>query len=148
MKITKIEIKKTKTDKPYKSLELDDNRKFNVFLGHSRYEELAVGSEVADTDLVKDGQYWNLQDNKPKSGGNFKTQQVEKMMDKKAGFIKEAAKEREDSIKMAGSARDATLIITTFYPELADNPDKETIIKEKWTEWRKWLKESSDVPFV
>ena len=65
--------------------------------------------------------------------------------------IERAVAHKDDSIKMAGSARDAVLLTTTFYPELAlDGNDlaKEELIQEKIKEWRTWLLDNIyNVPF-
>lgn len=69
-------------------------------------------------------------------------------MDYKGSQIRASQKAKEDSIRMASAARDATLIVTTFYPELATNPDKEKIIKAKWEEWRDYFHNQLDQPFI
>ena len=64
---------------------------------------------------------------------------ISKAMDRKESSISNFAARKEDSIKLAGSARDATLIVVNFYPELATAQNKEILIKQKWDEWRSYF---------
>ena len=61
------------------------------------------------------------------------------MQASKAGFIEKAQERKDDAIRISSTARDATLIITTFYSELSGADNKEEIIKELWIKWRKWF---------
>ena len=64
-----------------------------------------------------------------------KTEQVRQMQETKAGFIKVAQDNKNDSIRLSSAGRDATLIITTFFPKL-DSPE---VIRKTWLTWREWL---------
>ena len=64
-----------------------------------------------------------------------KTEQVRQMQETKAGFIKVAQDNKNDNIRLSSAARDATLIITTFFPKL-DSPE---VIRQTWLTWREWL---------
>ena len=64
-----------------------------------------------------------------------KTEQVRQMQETKAGFIKVAQDNKNDSIRLSSAGRDATLIITTFFPKL-DSPE---VIRQTWLTWREWL---------
>jgi hypothetical protein len=64
--------------------------------------------------------------------------------------IERAVAHKDDSIKMAGSARDAVLIVVNLYPELKTdmNISKEDAIQQKIKEWRTWLLDNIyNVPF-
>ena len=64
-----------------------------------------------------------------------KTEQVRQMQETKAGFIKVAQDNKNDNIRLSSAGRDATLIITTFFPKL-DSPE---VIRKTWLTWRAWL---------
>ena len=64
-----------------------------------------------------------------------KTEQVRQMQETKAGFIKVAQDNKNDSIRLSSAGRDATLIITTFFPKL-DSPE---VIRKTWLTWREWF---------
>ena len=64
-----------------------------------------------------------------------KTEQVRQMQETKAGFIAKAQDRKDDSIRLSSAGRDATLIITTFFPKL-DSPE---VIRKTWLQWREWL---------
>ena len=147
MKIINIDIKQDKNGNDYKALTLDDDRKLNVFDRHSCYGAMIEGLELTEIELEKQGRFWNLKDKQhiPSTRG-YKG--IEKAMERKEGYIATAQTRREDSIKMAASARDATLIVTTFYPELVADELKEGKIKTEWQKWRKWLHDALDVPFI
>ena len=60
-------------------------------------------------------------------------------MDRKNTMVQRAQDNKELGIRVAGAMRDATLIVTQMYPELAkitDQEVKEKAIQEKWHHWR------------
>lgn len=63
-------------------------------------------------------------------------QDIKKTMEFKAKQIKKAQDNKEESIKIASSGRDAVLVVTN-YRELYKDLSEEDI-KEKLIEWRKW----------
>ena len=66
---------------------------------------------------------------------NSRSQQIEKMVDRKEGFIEKTLTEKEQSIRTSSSMRDAVLLVTTF-----GNRDlTEEGVKSEITKWRKWL---------
>ena len=140
MQITKITIRQDKNGNDYKSCELDDERKFNIFPRHSRYEEIVVGLELIDSMLEKDGKFWNLKEieNKPSTG--FKGKSIEKAMERKESFITKTTESRNDSIRMSSAVRDATLMLTTLYEFQYKNLSEEEL-KSKWESWRKFFYE-------
>jgi len=73
-------------------------------------------------------------------------------MKQKAESIEKFQNSSEESIKLMSAARDATLLVTTFYPEantdfMVDTSGKEEYLKLKWNMWRGWLLEASEQPF-
>ena len=72
---------------------------------------------------------------------------IEKAQERKFSSIKQSQEQKENSIKAAGIQRDAVLIVTTFYPSLANDPDKEAKIAEKLLEWKIKIKDIFDQPF-
>ena len=67
-------------------------------------------------------------------------------MDYKGDQIKAAQATKNNSIIMAGSARDATLIMCN-YSHLYMEFDQDQV-KAKWKEWRDWFYNQQDVPFI
>ena len=64
---------------------------------------------------------------------------MKEVIDYKAGGIQRFQNQKDDSIKMSSAARDATLIVTTFYPELKDDKNKGELIRQSWLKWREWF---------
>jgi len=75
---------------------------------------------------------------KPASLGGIKAAQ-----DRKEQSIGRAQDRKEDSIILSGTARDATLIVTTFYQNLSEEE-----IAEKWKKWRTWLINNHEEPII
>lgn len=130
MKITQVEIATATNGNEYKKVTLEDGKTFNVFSDHSRYNEIIMDFDLNPADLVKVGKYTNLVDPKAKpKGGGAKQAGITQNMEKKA-----------NSIILAGSARDATMIaleeMKTYNPESIDWDAK---FKERWLLWRSWL---------
>ena len=70
-------------------------------------------------------------------------------MERKETFIRESQGSKERSIKIQSAGRDAVAITTSFYPELANDPDKENKIRAKIKEWNHWMFNNIyDIPFV
>jgi hypothetical protein len=79
------------------------------------------------------------------------------VMDYKQKNIRESQRSTQESIRVSGSATDATLIVTTLYPELANyvqlgegtgkvnQQTKEEVIKEKWEHWREYFFKQRDI---
>ena len=73
--------------------------------------------------------------------------EIQNTMNYKADQIAKAQANKEDSMRLFSSGRDAVLIVTAFYK---DNPLSDEEIKTKIEEWRKYLynKIYADTPFV
>jgi len=118
--------------KPFVEADLDDG-------GDEVFKVSAWNNEFAgdywEGELEKnDKGYWRIK--KPKTGNpNFRTQQMEKVMDRKEQSIGKTMDRKEESIALAGAQRDAVLIVTRMFPPLVDdNQIKTDIIK-----WRNWF---------
>ena len=107
-----------------------------------------------EKDLKKDKE-WTKVESKSKTKSTYVPRdKIREAQDRKFESISNSQDVKNNSIRMAGAARDATLIVTTFYPEIAD-PDfegriqtREETIKEQWLMWRKWFYQQSDLPFL
>jgi len=124
MKITNIELKTASTGNQYKAVTLDDGKKFNVFNNNSRYEEVAEGLEVAETDLEKDGKWWNFKDPQgTATKGGFKTTQIKEAQARKETSISKA----QDRSELMWAKRSAMEIIThhPMYREINNEEDME-----------------------
>lgn len=76
----------------------------------------------------------------------FSGAKVERLMDKKADSIKEFQTTKENSILLAGTARDATLLTVEWARQasLKGFPMTTEEIQKKWLEFRKFLKDNHD----
>ncbi len=63
-------------------------------------------------------------------------------MDYKGEQIARAQNNKENSIRISSSGRDAVIITTTFYKNTFYKNLKDEEIKSKILEWRKWLFEN------
>jgi len=135
MKITKLESKVSGAGKPYKVVDLEDaNGVYKdklAFPSFSQFESMEVGSEIECE--LNDKFINDPKGLKPKKN-NFTNN-----MEVKAQNIAKAQENKELSIQISSTARDATLIVTTFYKDLTDEE-----IKVKWLEWREWLSNNFD----
>ncbi len=106
-----------------------------VFSSFSQYNNLVTGAEVEA--ILKEKDYngsksYSLEDAyKPNGGGGG----FAKAAEAKSENIKKAMDRKEEAISISSTARDATLIVTKFYP--LETTEEE--IKKNWLRWRKWL---------
>jgi hypothetical protein len=100
------------------------------------FDTLAEGQMVEGVLWQSEKGSWYLFPPKEKKDGVSKSAYMEKVMDKKQDGIKESQEHRDNSVRTSATARDATLIVTTFYGghKLTDEQ-----IKDKWLKWRRWL---------
>ena len=110
------------------------NQKFSLF--NQLEEGMEIEGEINPSEYKGKTYYW-LNDLKkqfiPKASG------IQKAMDRKEHSINNFQGRKEDGIKISSTARDATLIVTNFYPEFSERIDKEDKIKAEWLKWRSWL---------
>ena len=150
MKKLNIEEKPDKNNNPMKIITTEDNSK--VFV-NSKYDEDVYNAvdETKEIELIKDGNFWKIKPEslgikeKPKS--NYKGQQMNQVMEKKAEMISQAQDRKQDGIRMSAACRDATLVVVNLYPELANAENKEGYIRDEWKRWRSWFfNESGEAP--
>lgn len=147
LKITKTTDKITKTNKPYKALEVTDEQgtshQVNIFSDFPDFANLTVDSVIRGK-LEKNGQYENLVSETISKGraGNpaFKTQQIEKVMERKEASISNFQDNKELSIKMASTMRMAVDLATAEYTMNKGSFDKLEELVPKWREfcWNMW----------
>lgn len=79
-------------------------------------------------------------------GGAARGAAISQAQDRKERAISTAQQNKEEGIKVSSTARDATLIVTTFYPELSkkEAAEKSKMITDEWTKWRKWFMDNWD----
>ena len=127
--------------------------KFSIWSDFPNFAEINASSTLEGNLWNKPGTTsWTLYPPKPeqttqggaytKPQGGFKAGMA-KMVEQKQQGIKEAQETKHEAIKEAGAQRDAVLIVTTFYPELASDPlltsEKEKVIQEKYMHWREFF---------
>ena len=133
-----VEIKQTAKGANYKACELDDGRKVNVFSFHSQYDKYEVGTLVEETEMVKDGNYWNFKDDeaKPKTGGSKSAMMTKVMSDKREG-IALSQDRKEEGIKISSCNRMATEVLTSYAERYESLNEEERL--EKWRYLRSWF---------
>jgi hypothetical protein len=76
------------------------------------------------------------------------TGEIGKAMQFKQAGIEKSQRSTQDSIRVSGSATDATLMVAAMIPYMVgldgkNLPDEK--IREKWEEWRKYFFEQRDI---
>jgi hypothetical protein len=117
------------------------------FESMSQYSKIVPGAVIEGYLKEKDWQgkkSYTLEDGnlgpKPMGfGGGAKAMEakakgIEQAQERKDVSIKGAQDRKESAIEISATARDATLIVTHFYPTLTTEE-----IKVKWLHWRRWL---------
>jgi hypothetical protein len=142
-KIISLEKKETSTGKPMLKASIVDetgekHEGVAIWSDFPNFANLKVGEMVVgDLQVKQNGQYTNksLSYPKPTKTQGF-TRNIEKNIEKKQEGIRESQEHRDNSVRTSATARDATLIVTTFYGghKLTDEQ-----IKDKWLKWRRWL---------
>jgi hypothetical protein len=134
----------TKQGKPMKILEVKNDKgemiKTYIFSWFPDYANIVTGSVIKGK-LEQDGQFWKLItaiDEQKKGNPNFRTQQMEKVMEKKEASIEKFQESKNDSIILASTFRDATLLTVAQLGKLTI-PIGEKEIEEMWLRWRTWL---------
>ena len=154
-KIVKIERKVTASGKPMARLNLQNPE--NVFINdvtiwgdYPNFATLDVGHTTeGEIQEKQNGQYVNktlYPERTNTLGAKRGGANMTKVMETKNENIKEAQNRKDESIKLASIQRDSVLLVTTFYPEAnalyeGDVIGKETYIKERIMEWKKWLEQ-------
>lgn len=94
-------------------------------------------------DLEKnDKGYWKLVTKKAVAGANYKSAQIEKVMEKKEQSISNFQTNKEEGIKTASTIRMAVDIATSMPVEQWQG----TTMQEEIRFWREWLAKEWDLP--
>lgn len=119
-----------------------------VTLWAKDWPDAQPGREVEGDLVVKqNGQYTNktLYKAKTWSAGRAAAKpDFTKIVEQKNENITRQMDRKEDSIKIAGAQRDATLMVTTFFHD-GFHTDEE--LKTKWLSWKSYFLGQSDSPF-
>lgn len=132
--VTWCEVKKTgeKNGKPWTITTMTLNDENGVEIeGVDTFDTVSPGHTIEGE--IIEGQYGKNFKKAPTpkqvAGSNFKTQQVEKVMERKEQSISRAMDNKDWSIKTSSTMRDAVLLAVA-----EGNPTKENVLK-----WREWL---------
>ena len=108
---------------------------------------------VADTwhgDLVKNGNYYNLVSPKMASQSNFRTQQTERLMEKKETAIRGAQDHKEYAIRVASTMSGAVSLAIAEFGTIKDETTtafgQVTPLETLVDKWRKYLWQHWDDP--
>lgn len=145
MKITigsQVSDLQSKAGKPYKKFNAKDEsgkifQDVVAFPFFGQYASIVPNAVIEGE--IKDEGVFNGKPSYKLSGGNLGAKSASfgggaKAMETKAANIKVAQERKEGAIEISATARDATLIVTTFYKDL--KPEE---IKKQWIYWRRWL---------
>ena len=141
LKIVSVVDKTTSKGDPYKVVDVEGSA--GIIKGVSAFkfkfpalDTLIVGAEIEGS-VVVDGQYKNLVGviEKPKGNPNYKTQQMEKIMDKKSESIGKFQDNKDLSIKISSTMNKAVEIATSLTTEQWHA----TTMEEEIRYWREWL---------
>lgn len=151
-KIEWVEEVESQSGKKYKKVTLAGDVSVSCWPDFSKYAEVIPGGEVEGI-IQEKGKYKNLVDgNLTKFGpkpNEFKAKQIEAVQTRTSEMVKMAQDNKADNIKLAAANRDATLILTTFYPEftnIVDFNERTDAIKKSWIELRDWLLKNGELP--
>lgn len=128
------------------------NKKGEVF---PNFDNLTPGATVDGELWQSTAGKWYLFAPKPSPMGGRpawagkKTADIGKAMDRKEESIEKFQSSKENSIKMAGAMRDATLLTIEeiHYAQSKGEEITEKFVKETWSKWRTWLLGKSEEPF-
>lgn len=141
--VQSVEIKTTKTQKPYKVATLSDGKSVKVWGNHLRYGEIVEGAAIGETELDYDTKYksYSLKDTSFVANKNYAKPTISESV-QKAQFHKDIG------IKTSSTAGQATNILITLIEAKQANPAD---WQQKWKEIRTWLWENWDfddsIPF-
>ena len=140
-------IPKTWNDKKFVEAELIDTNGelFKVSAWAGEFDDKTEW----EGDLVKnDKGYWKLVTKKAVAGANFKAQQVEKTMERKEKSIAHFQDEKEWSIMVSSTMRDAVSLAIAEYTINKQSLDSLDRCVLKWREWliENWSVEKTDKP--
>lgn len=145
-KVKTIEVKNDKNGNPMKITTFENDKK--VFV-NSKWDAPVYESviEGAEFELYEDNGFNKIKYDKPAQAPRQGNPGIAKAMERKEAGIEKFQGNKEEGIKISSTARDATLILTAFYPELAQlqGEEKHDTIFHKWAELRNELLAKFDV---
>jgi hypothetical protein len=153
IKVISVLSKTTKTQKPYKTCEVEcggETRKVNIWSNAPDFANIKEGSILVGK-MTKEGDYWNIsfEGDKPRGGQNYanKEASVTKAMDRKEKSIGRFQDDKEFSIMVSSTMRDA---VSLAIAEIKDITTLNTLERDilKWREWliANWNVDEKDVP--
>lgn len=120
-----------------------------IWSNFPQFHTIVRGAEVFGIAENK-GKGWSLSPTggapAPRRSGGASSAEIGLNIERKNQGIKEAMGHKDLGIKLAGVMRDATLLVTTFYPEYAalPSPQKENVILGMIEKWRGVLLQAWD----
>ena len=145
-KVKTIEVKNDKNGNPMKTTTFENGKK--VFV-NSKWDAPVYESviEGAEFELYEDNGFNKIKYDKPAQAPRQGNPAIAKAMERKETSISNFQVSKEEGIKISSTARDATLLVTTFYPELSMLGDEEKFnaIFHKWSVLRNELLAKWDV---
>lgn len=110
------------------------------------FDTLAAGQEFEGNAWTSPAGKTSIYPPKPQGGGKSSPTGgvkagIAQAMEKKETSIGKSMDRKEESIKESSTARDATLLLTTFFDDLSNVPEVQRLqaIELKWSEIRKML---------
>ena len=141
----------TKTGKPFKKFNVKDEKgvvttDVTAWSDFKQFDAIVAGASLSNV-FLKEGEYngnknYTLKDdifgNKPEGIRKYGKPNMEAVMQKKDESISKSQDRKEDGIKISSTARDATLIITTFFKAEIDalNAPESSKFNEIMKKWR------------
>lgn len=148
-----VELATTKNGKPYKKVTVD-NKTFSVWSDDPQYEAATPGGTLTGS-IVQDGKYWKFvghvegHDPKPQRAYSGGKGNIAAAQERKAEDIAYAQSNKEHSIRVSSTFRDATLIATQELAHYTGSPELYAEeFKARWLHWRNWLSQQYNDPLI
>ena len=117
--------------------------KVSIWPDFAGFEGLAPGRDVEGTIATNDKGYKSLKGPQApaRNSGGARAFQMERVMEIKNAGIRASMDTKEQGIKISGAMRDATLILTSLYPEEikalapADRGERIRALHQDWVTW-------------
>lgn len=147
MKVTSIEIKSDKNNNPMKVTTFDGGQK--VFV-NSKYDAVIYEAVVegADFEIIQENGFNKIKYDKPANTRPTNTGGAVAAAKLTSESVTKAQLTKEEAIAMAGSASDATAMVTAMMGNPAFAIEMDNSLKAEWEKWRKYFYEQRTTPFV
>lgn len=136
--IVTIETKQGSKGNPYQLVTLKDQDNIHKTASSFDLGGKAI-NDVVEGEIVQNGPYSNFKIAKQPRGNLGANKSIKEAQERKQEAIRGSMDRKENAIALSGSQRDAVLIVTNLYPELANAPNKDEAIKSKIKSIRAWL---------